>query len=64
MLKDIFASAAGITMFLFFALFSFPGGTIMMAMSCDSRNLDGWDWVLSVVVPGFGLFKSIFSSAC
>jgi len=35
-----------------------------MALSCDSRKLDGWDWVLSVVIPGFGVVKTIFSSSC
>lgn len=40
-----------------FLLGQFPGGTIFMALRCDSYNLTGWDWVLSVVVPFFGLIK-------
>jgi hypothetical protein len=39
----------------------FPGGTIVMALSCDNRELDGWDWVLSVVIPGYGAMKSLLS---
>ena len=42
----------------FFVVAGFPGGTILMAVSCNSRSLDGWDWVLSVVVPMYGFFVS------
>lgn len=38
---------------------NFPGGTILMAMSCNTRRLDGWDWVLSVIIPFFGLIKAV-----
>jgi hypothetical protein len=64
MIKQLFESASGIAMFLVFMVLYFPGGTIMMALSCNSRKLDGWDWVLSVIIPGFGLMKSLFSSYC
>lgn len=64
MLKRMLESTIGIMIVLFFLVVYFPGGTILMALSCDSRRLDGWDWVLSVVVPAYGLIKSIFSSAC
>jgi hypothetical protein len=64
MFKQAFESAAGVAIFLLFLVVYFPGGTIMMALSCDSRKLDGWDWVLSVIIPGYGLFKSLLSSAC
>lgn len=64
MLKGLFESTVGFAFFLFLLVIYFPGGTIVMALSCNSRKLDGWDWVLSVVIPGFGLIKSIFSSAC
>lgn len=37
----------------------FPGGTILMALTNDSRKLDGWDWVLSVIIPGYGFVKSV-----
>jgi len=30
-----------------------------MAMSCNTRRLDGWDWVLSVIIPFFGLIKAV-----
>ncbi|MER9302447.1 hypothetical protein NKJ06_12275 [Mesorhizobium sp. M0293] len=64
MLKGLFDSVAGFAIFLLMLVIYFPGGTIIMALSCNSRKLDGWDWVLSVIIPGFGLLKSFFSSAC
>lgn len=64
MLKQLFESAAGVVFFLFFLVVYFPGGTIIMALSCNSQELDGWDWVLSVIIPAFGLFTALFSSAC
>ena len=60
----IFESVSSIIFYLFFLVVYFPGGTIVMALSCNSRRLDGWDWVLSVVIPAYGLAKSIFSSSC
>ncbi len=48
----------GSLFFIFFMIGQFPGGTITMALTCNSRNLDGWDWVLSVIVPFFGMFKA------
>jgi len=63
-MKDLFEGVTGILFFVVALVVYFPGGTILMAMSCDSRRLDGWDWVLSVIVPGYGLFKALLSSAC
>lgn len=54
-------TAAGVALF---AAGQFPGGTIIMALSCSKHNLDGWDWVLSVVVPFYGVMKALFSSYC
>ena len=48
----------GFIILVFFLLGNFPGGTILMALSCGSRVLDGWDWVLSVIIPFYGFFKS------
>jgi hypothetical protein len=45
-------------------LIYFPGGTILMAMACNSRRLSGWDWVLSVIVPAYGLLKVLFNTSC
>jgi hypothetical protein len=47
-----------------FLLIYFPGGTILMAMACNSRRLDGWDWVLSVVIPAYGLVKVLLNPYC
>jgi hypothetical protein len=49
---------------IIYLLTSFPGGTILMALSCDSHRLDGWDWVLSVIIPFYGIFKVLISSGC
>jgi hypothetical protein len=35
-----------------------------MATVCNSRHLDGWDWVLSVIIPAYGLVKVLFSTSC
>lgn len=45
---------------VFFLIAYFPGGTITMALSCNSRRLDGWDWVLSVIIPMYGALKALF----
>jgi len=42
----------------------FPGGTILMALVCNSRRIDGWDWVLSVIIPAYGLMKVLFNTSC
>lgn len=42
-----------------FMVMGFPGGTILMASVCTNRRLDGLDWVMSVIVPGFGFVKSL-----
>lgn len=35
-----------------------------MALSCRTRELGGWDWVMSVVIPAFGMFTALFSDRC
>lgn len=64
MFNQLLENALGTAALLLFLVIYFPGGTILMALSCDSRRLDGWDWVLSVIIPGYGLAKSLLSSAC
>ena len=63
-MKPLFESGFRIIGFLLLLLIYFPGGTIMMALSCRSYRLDGWDWVLSVIIPGYGIATALFSSAC
>lgn len=62
-MKDFFEGVAGLGFGAFFVAFfllgQFPGGTIFMALMCDSRRLDGWDWVLSVIIPFYGLIKGM-----
>ncbi len=45
---------------LFFLVAHFPGGTIIMALSCRKWDVDGWDWVLSVFIPMYGVLKAAF----
>jgi len=63
-MKNLFENTLTSMFVIIFMLGQFPGGTIVMALSCQSKRLDGWDWVLSVVIPFFGLFKALFSGAC
>lgn len=63
-MERLFQSGLSVMLFVFFLVIYFPGGTILMAMACNSRRLDGWDWVLSVVVPAYGLLKVLFNSSC
>lgn len=58
-MKNLFASAGSVAFFIFFLLGQFPGGTIFMAVRCDSSDLDGFDWVLSVIIPFYGLFSGL-----
>lgn len=60
----MFQQISGVVFAIIFMLGQFPGGTILMALRCDSHRLNGWDWVLSVVIPFYGLFKALFSSVC
>jgi hypothetical protein len=53
-IAGMFGSGVLIVLFL---LTQFPGGTIFMAAVCPNRRLDGWDWVLSVIVPAYGLIR-------
>lgn len=64
MLKGIFEGGATLFMVAFFMVLNFPGGTIVMALGCNHSRLSGLDWVLSVVIPGYGLATTLFSSAC
>jgi hypothetical protein len=64
MLGKLAEASGGLFFMAFFLLVNFPGGTIFMALSCSARRLDGWDWVLSVIVPAYGLFKGLSSNAC
>jgi len=58
-MKDILGGAAGFLIAGLFFLGQFPGGTITMALSCSGHRLSGWDWVLSVVIPFYGLIKAV-----
>ena len=64
MLEKLAEASGGIIIGVFFLLVNFPGGTIFMALGCNTRRLDGWDWVLSVIIPAYGLFKGLSSNAC
>lgn len=64
MFKQLAEGAVSAAFLVFFLLIQFPGGTILMALSCNHSRLSGWDWVLSVVVPAYGLLKTLFSSSC
>jgi len=61
-IQNLLGTAAGLFFIIIFVLAQFPGGTILMAVRCNTDRLDGWDWVLSVIFPGFGLFKSFTCS--
>jgi signal transduction histidine kinase len=37
---------------------------ILMALACNSRRIDGWDWVLSVIIPAYGLMEVLFNTSC
>ena len=58
-MRDLLSSISGIFFFVLFMLAQFPGGTIFMAMRCNSHDLNGWDWVLSVVIPFYGLISGL-----
>ena len=63
-MNNLVSGAMALIFGFIFLLGQFPGGTIVMALSCRSSRLDGWDWVLSVIIPFYGIFKSLFSSYC
>ena len=58
-MKDLISGAMGTVFGALFLLAYFPGGTIAMALSCSGRKLDGWDWILSVFIPFYGLIKAV-----
>jgi hypothetical protein len=59
MMGRIMESMGSFGLMALFILGNFPVGTIVMAASCSSRELSGWDWVLSVIIPFFGLIKGV-----
>ena len=63
-IKGLADSAAGLAVTALFLIIYFPGGTIFMALMCNTSKLDGWDWVLSVIIPGYGIGAVLLSSAC
>ena len=50
---------AGLGCLVLYILIGFPGGTIFMAIMVPNKELSGLDWVLSVIIPGFGLIKGL-----
>lgn len=60
LVNEFFGNIVGIILFIICILTYFPGGTIFMSIRCHSRDLSGWDWVLSVIVPLYGVIKGIF----
>jgi hypothetical protein len=58
-MSRILETIGSLGLLIIFFLGQFPGGTIFMAARCDSYRLSGWDWVLSVIVPFFGLIKGV-----
>jgi|TARA_B110000879_G_C11056782_1_gene465078 hypothetical protein len=63
-MRDFIEGAAGSLFVVIFLMGQFPGGTIVMALSCNASRLDGWDWVLSVIIPFYGIFMALLSSSC
>lgn len=59
-MKDLISGAMGTVFGIMFLLAYFPGGTIAMALSCSGSRLDGWDWILSVFIPFYGLITAMF----
>lgn len=58
-MQKVLEAIGGFGFMLAFAVLYFPGGTILMWLSCPDRRLDGLDWVLSVVIPGFGVARAV-----
>lgn len=56
-MKSLLENALVIVFGVLFLLMQFPGGTVFMALSCPGQRLDGLDWVLSVIVPAYGLLN-------
>lgn len=44
-----------------FLVLYFPGGLVVMGLSCEKYRLEWWDWLLSVILPGYGLYQAIFA---
>lgn len=60
MIQKTLGAAAQFVIAVIFLLAVFPGGTIAMAASCNYHSMDAWDWLLSAIVPGYGLAAAIF----
>jgi hypothetical protein len=58
-MSDIADSLGGLLGCLGYLLLGFPGGTIFMAIMVPSKDLGGLEWVLSVIIPGFGLVRGL-----
>lgn len=58
-MEQIKNALAGGTMIVLFMLLWFPGGTFWQWAACGYRRLDGWDWVLSAIIPGYGFVKGL-----
>ena len=54
------STVVGLVLGAIFFLGQFPGGTIFMSISCGTNKLDGGDWVLSVIIPFYGMARGIF----
>lgn len=51
--------AWGLVGIIVYLLTSFPGGTLVMAGACGSHKLSGIDWVLSVIIPAYGVIRGL-----
>jgi len=56
-MKSLGSILGGSAFLILFILMQFPGGTVFMAIACPNQRLDGLDWVLSVVIPAYGLIQ-------
>jgi hypothetical protein len=59
MMGRILESTSSFGLMALFLLGNFPGGTLVMAASCNTHHLSGWDWLLSILIPFFGLIKGV-----
>ncbi|AVX04242.1 hypothetical protein MXMO3_01716 [Maritalea myrionectae] len=59
-MRNILDSLTSLAILALFLLAYFPGGTIVMGVSCDTDDLAWFDWLFSVILPGYGLIRAIF----
>ena len=57
-MRGFLDSVVGIGFLITFLLGQFPVGTIIMGYSCSSQKLGGLDWVFSVIIPFYGIFRA------